>query len=400
MVLGELLYQDDGSYGKIGVVLIFGAIMGIICPLLLKSLSQKKPLPAAKANNKNRKMGHWVPENFKTPKPVAYPDWDIKTTKPLPYRAFKHVYGITMGIRSMKWDEWIELDNEWPTFHAQKLERIEKKGKDVYVTSPEAYPAAMELLSEFREYLPARYPKLFKKTKQGIDILETGEKLRTTEPMLEDPMLVAAKLTQDDLAVMIEGEDGNYYLKAGAIMLAGFWRLKDKVNLPLSAIHTTGDVPKYDQKLKPGMEKFFIRQTCDKPVVRNNYFIQTDDKLAWSSSIGDENKGNVGWYTAPKATDVNQIYFRSERQSVRRLPLSGAAVFTIRTYFVPMVEMCKEDYIPRRLYNGIVSWTDDVKEYRGYDKFADVLLPYLDEEAKKQEARGLTVESEPVSYPY
>ncbi|GMF05385.1 unnamed protein product [[Candida] boidinii] len=135
-------------------------------------------------------------------------------------------------------------------------------------------------------------------------------------------MLMASLMTQDDLAVMVENEEGEYVLKGGSIMLAGFWRLKDKLNLPLTAIHTTGDVPKYNEKLKSGMDKFFMRLTTDKPVVRNNYFLQTDDDVAWSFSIGDEANDVVGWYTAENAKTIDQLYYRSERQSVRRLPLT------------------------------------------------------------------------------
>jgi alpha-1,2-mannosyltransferase len=59
----------------------------------------------------------------------------------------------------------------------------------------------------------------------------------------EDPMEMCARMIQDDLAIMVEKEDGQYYLLAGAILLAGFWRLEDKFGMPLSTIHTSGDVP-------------------------------------------------------------------------------------------------------------------------------------------------------------
>lgn len=148
------------------------------------------------------------------------------------------------------------------------------------------------------------------------------------------------------------------------------------------------------------MNKFFSRLTCDKPVVRNNYFIQLDNELGWSKSIGDEDSDRVGWYTAGEAISPEQLYFRSERQSLRRLPRSGAVVFTIRTYFAPIVEICQEPYIPRRLLNGIESWSDDVREYRGYDKFKDAILPYLAQEAEKQEEKGYIVDTEPSVYPF
>lgn len=361
--------------------------------------------------NKNRKLGHWIPDHsFKTPTPSAYPNWDFNKTQPIPYRAFKHNYKVNMGIRNMNFDDWIQLDNQWGKYHQDKLDRIEAKGTELY-SSGDALEAAYELCEEFRNWLPERYPTLFKKTDLGIDNLQTGESfvfMKEAEPKLGkfsrsdgvDPILIAAKLVQDDLAIMLESETGEYYLKGGAIMLAGFWRLRDKINLPLSAIHTTGDVPKYKTHLKSGMEKFFTRLTCDKPVVRNNYFIQTDDDLPWSRSIGDEDNKVVGWYTAKESVNINDIYFRSERQSLRRLPKTGAVVFTIRTYFIPITEICEEPHIPRRLYDGMLSWSDDVAEYKGYEKYRDVLLPYLLKKAEEQEARGITVEKEPQVYPF
>jgi len=60
---------------------------------------------------------------------------------------------------------------------------------------------------------------------------------------------------------MIEGADGQYYLQAGAVLLAGtrifllflsiapsldnagWWRLEDKIGMPLDTIHTSGNIP-------------------------------------------------------------------------------------------------------------------------------------------------------------
>jgi len=36
------------------------------------------------------------------------------------------------------------------------------------------------------------------------------------------------------------------------------------------------------------MERYFVKMKPETPVLRNNYFIQTDDNLGWSSSIGSE----------------------------------------------------------------------------------------------------------------
>ena len=149
--------------------------------------------------------------------------------------------------------------------------------------------------------------------------LLTGETCDiAARPLAEDPMQMAARMVQDDLAIMIEGDDGQYYLQAGAILLAGFWRLEDKFGMPLSEIHTSGDVPQFREKLEKGMMNFFRRIKPENPVLRNNYFIQVDEELAWSSSIGSEDADGIGWYTAEKNKAIEHHYFRSERQSLRR----------------------------------------------------------------------------------
>ncbi|KAI1383049.1 mannosyl transferase [Hypoxylon trugodes] len=355
--------------------------------------------------NQGREWGKWMPSDFRMPKPDPYPDWSVENTKPLPYRPFRYgpKYNVTMGLRSIKHVDWIELDNHYPRFHADKARRIQERGSKCCRTAPEAYPAALELLEDLVDYLPARYPSLYKRTDVGIENLWSGEKLNIVErPLKEDPMQMSARLVQDDLAIMIERPDSEYYLMAGAVLLPGFWRLEDKYMMRLSDIHTSGDVPQYKEKLEKGMMNFFRRLRPDEMVARNNYFFQVDDNLGWSDSIGDEDAPDASWNTAEKNRALQHHYFRSERQTLRRLPRSGGVVFTIRTYFHPVMEIAEEDYVPGRLASAIRSWGDDVSRYKGKDKYGDVLLEYLDKKHEEQLARGLDIsrEDEVRAYPY
>lgn len=244
---------------------------------------------------------------------------------------------------------------------------------------------------------------MFLKTPTGITNLVTNESFNIVQrPLPEDPMATSARLIQDDLALMIERPDGDYYLLAGAILLPGFWRLQDKFGMRLSEIHTSGDVPQYREKLEKGMMNFFRRLKPEDPVLRNNYFIQVDDNLAWSDSIGPEDSEEVSWNTAQKDKAIEQHFFRSERQSLRRLPRSGAVVFTIRTYFEPITEIVKEPYVPGRLASAIRSWGEDVSRYKGKEKYEGVLLKYLDRKHEEQVAAGLELDKEDDfrSYPF
>ncbi|KAL1310771.1 hypothetical protein AAFC00_001019 [Neodothiora populina] len=396
----------------------------LIQRLVLPAFKSKSPLRTAsrspdpekpttvREKASERPPGVWYPSDWKRPTAKTYPDWSVYETKPLPYRPFRYgpKYNITLGLRSMNWDEWIELDNHYLKYHEDKKRRIAERGEKCFRTAddPKVFDGAVELLEELCGYLPERYPSMFKKTDVGMDNIVTNESFDIRRDVLtcngnkEDPMCMAARMTQDDLAIMFEKEDGQYYLLAGAILLAGFWKLEDKLGMPLSEIHTSGNVPGYKEKLEKGMLNFFRRVKPDGPVQRNNYFIQVDDQLPWSSSIGSEDADDASWATAEADKAIEHHFFRSERQSLRRLPRSGGVVFTIRTYFLPMTEICKEPYVPGRLASAIRSWGEDVSKYKGKEKYKNVLLKYLDEQHEKQVAEGLDLsrEEEVRAYPY
>lgn len=161
------------------------------------------------------------------------------------------------------------MDNHYLKFHADKAKRIIERGGKCSHTDPAAFDGAIELLEEFCGYLPERYPTLYRKTPVGMDNIVTGESFNIIErPLIEDPMQMAARMVQDDLAIMFEKEDGQYYLLAGSILLAGFWRLEDKLGMPLSKIHYEAEVPGYKDKLEKGMTNFFKRVQPNGPVQR------------------------------------------------------------------------------------------------------------------------------------
>lgn len=77
-------------------------------------------------------------------------------------------------------------------------------------------------------------------------------------------------------------------------------------------------------------------------------------------------------------------------------------VFTIRTYFIPVTKMTDEPYVPGRLASGIKSWDEDVAKYKGRARWGDVLIPWLEEQHRRQMEGGLREEDEELvfKYPY
>ncbi|TDL29790.1 hypothetical protein BD410DRAFT_41554 [Rickenella mellea] len=352
-----------------------------------------------------------------------------------------------MGIRSMRWDDWIEIDHELPKYHLIRSERIRTRGDKVVKTLPPrpgvagGSSAAVELVYELSEFLVRKYPQIYKVTRRKAQTEDFGwygdgqiESITilplqvTYELDKEDPLRVATLLTQEDLALMIEGSDGKYYFQAGAITVPGFWRMEDKIGLPLEEIHLTGDVPQYREKLQNSLERFFFKLSVNKPVLRNNYSFQIvrdandpqrtisndPDELAWSdTTIGHEDyydqKGRGPFSDAQQTGKVEfrppgsaeNIRLRTERQGLRRLPRSGAIVFTIRTYIFPITDLAKEPGVPGRMASAIRSWPADVSRYKAKRLYDDVILSYLDESHRKQiEAGVVRADDHSSNYPY
>ncbi|KAI5894354.1 uncharacterized protein SCHCODRAFT_02624432 [Schizophyllum commune H4-8] len=309
-----------------------------------------------------------------------------------------------MGLKSLPHSEWFELDNEYATYQRIRRGRIDSKGRELLriipsdkvgdgavVRGTRIAQGAVELLLATAEYLAQRYPESF--TLDSATRTITNRVLDEThnlppriwaddrsgvlrEVSLEEgeaALRTCALLVPDDLALLTEGADGKYYLQGGAILVPGTWRLREKLGMKLEDIHVEGKVPRYEQALRPSMDRYFARLAVDKPVVRVNYGVQVlptqstaaipaddPDELAWAATtmgeeFPDEDTSKISHdedasrtshddtKNKKPAADLRRhaqtaevrperLRLRVERQTLKRLPGTGIIVFGIRTY--------------------------------------------------------------------
>ena len=180
------------------------------------------------------------------------------------------------------------------------------------------------------------------------------------------------------------------------------------------------------------MERFFRRMPVDKPVIRNNYFVQMVKGRKSVESVvedGEEGCGEVdidpeelGWSTTSNGPEdgfidgdghgagrrvvatpstPSTLRLRTERQTLRRLPRSGAVVFTIRTYIVGVEELGRERGVPGRMASAVRGWPREVGEYKGAGRYREVLVGYLEGCEREQVRRGEVGDGEKVGeYPF
>ncbi|KZP00395.1 hypothetical protein CALVIDRAFT_544076 [Calocera viscosa TUFC12733] len=383
--------------------------------------------PSAKTDI-DRKFGEWAPVPFDFPKFEPLLDYDFEKTLPVPYRPFKWgSYHVTMGIKSLEWEDWMELDNRFGEWHAIKAARAQSRGPKVVRTMlpRPGIPGAREAMYELAEYMCRRYPHIYHVERlpyvegdyswynegqiSTLEILPIGMKYDLTN---DDPIWVAGQISADDIVVMVEGEDGRYYFQAGSVCIAGSWRPDEKCK--------HGHVPQYASRLQLSMQRYFQRLPVDKLVVRHNYSFQLGGSLAWAErGLGDEDAtwrgldpkelgdGFKGFQKPAPANGSDEVYFRSERQALRRLPRSGGALFCIKTILEPIAsyllatKLGAEPGIPGRMASAIRSWPDDVAQYKGKTSYKDAVLDMLDRAHAEQVAQGIIFESDKAStYPF
>lgn len=86
---------------------------------------------------------------------------------------------------------------------------------------------------------------------------------------------------------------------------------------------------------------------------------------------------------------AEDVVMRTERQTLRKLPKSGAVLFTIHTHMVPLSIMAEEPGVPGRLAYAMRHWPEDVAWYKAASLYRDVVLPYLDAKHERQVHDGI-----------
>lgn len=230
-------------------------------------------------------------------------------------------FRLAMGLMPLAPGGWIEIDAHLAHALAAKRALLETRHADVFAALPGAAAPAAELLSLLAAHLPQYHPEIFRRTGDLLDNMVTGERWNVARSPLH-PLDLCGRLVQEDLCVLQE-EGGAYRLIGATLCSPSCWRLADKIGRPLAEVHAP--VPGYAETLERPVDQFFAHLKPGRLTRRLNWTVVEDpapfqpERIASHVPITADNAGAHLW-------------LRVERQTLRRLPASGAVVFTIRTY--------------------------------------------------------------------
>jgi hypothetical protein len=226
---------------------------------------------------------------------------------------------FTIGMNLLDPKDWIEVDAKLPDYLQEKERLLAEDREAVFREEPETRAAQKEVLDLVTAHLPRRFPETYRRDGRFIEILPAGTRVDVEEEG-EAPFVRAARLIQEDLVLMRSGE-GGYRFAAGSVCFPSAWALKDKFGKTLDGLH--GPVPGYADFLAGRVARIFQNLPTDKPAWRMGWSLHNEDKLHHPlGSLWPEGE------LSP--------FVRLERQTLRRLPVSGDILFTIRIHLDPI----------------------------------------------------------------
>lgn len=291
---------------------------------------------------------------------------------PPPYLPFDSgPYRPTMGLRTLASEDWIEITDGLAAELVRKRALLETRHDEVFAALPEAGDASAELLDLLVAHLTNYHSTLYERHGDRLASRLTGESWDLKQTAIH-PLELAGRLVQEDFCVLLS-EGGVHRLVGAALCSPSRWRLAEKLGQPMGSIHEP--VPLYAERLAGPVDRFLAALQPDKLVWRLNWFVHDDPTLfqpARQPSAEPITPANAGAL----------LFLRVERQTLRRLPRSGAIIFTIRTHVTPLDAAIGTAQAASDLAATLRSMSDPVRRYRQFADFEASLLAWLDQRIK------------------
>ena len=237
------------------------------------------------------------------------------------------------GLSPMDPADWFPVDPDYIAQMALRARLVEKRPEIVLAQTPEASLAIVELLTEVLTYLEV-HPRYH--VVRDMVARPDGEGVKI-EPAR--PLETLANLVADDLCLLLPGGDeGEYRLVAAVLCFPSRWLLSEKIGRPLTAIHDP--VPDYDAVLARRVNRVFEAIRPGAPMVRVNWLVHAVAELHLPLGLSDK--------LVAEADPGDGLYLRTERQTLTRLPKTGAVVFGIKTSICPLEVLTPDQAVALR----------------------------------------------------
>ena len=170
------------------------------------------------------------------------------------------------------------------------------------------------------------------------------------------PLYTAARLVADDLCLMEPGSDG-WRLAALSLSAGTYFTAAEALGKSLTALHDP--VPGFADRFLSRVTRIFDNLPPDTILERRNWTVTNEGGLF--APDADAVRARIAGILPEAAGDA--LHVRSERQTLRRLPRTGGALFTIRIWSRSLTEIGAENVLAERF---AAAWRGVSAEFAAY----------------------------------
>ena len=186
------------------------------------------------------------------------------------------------------------------------------------------------------------------------------------------------RLVAEDFCVLVpDAASGEYRLAAAVLCFPSRWLLSEKLGRPLTSIHVP--VPGYAGDLAKRVNRVLEALRPDRPLVRVNWSVHPTPELFLPQSETHKSAD-----TAPEPDA--RFYLRTERQTLVRLPRTGAIAFGIKTSVTPAERLSPPE--ARGLAAALTGLGEGMVAYKGGRARIEAAIAGLSEIACADEGHG------------
>ena len=289
-------------------------------------------------------------------------------------------FRITLGVRALGAAPIAVVDE---TRHADEVrlrERLLAEDHDYrYRGGPGTVPAQWEVVALLLRDLARHHPRFASLSEDGdrwtwVTRLPGGRtafRLGDTGSLPHEPLDWVGRQVVEDLILLSGDAAAGFPVTAGQLCFPNDWSLPDKLGRPLLGVHAP--VPGFARQAGDATLRLLERLRPGRPVWRANWALRATDALDLSPRTGPVPVEHVDAANAGET-----LFVRVERQTLSRLPATGAILFTVHTRSRELGVVAGEPQRARRLLDAIRSMPPEMAGYKGIAPVRDALIEYLE----------------------
>ena len=292
-----------------------------------------------------------------------------------------------LALRPLDPIDWIQIGHDYDHEMDLKSRVMNDHPSTVFAAIEGTEREGAEVLRELTAHLVEHFPEWFESDECTVTNRHRNERF----PIVPDadghwgehPLSIAGRLVQEDLAFLVP-RDGRLVFGGGSVCFPNRWDLTSKLGATMAEVHAP--VARLNEQLADPIDDFFTRLSPERPYWRLGWgVLDTDDPYqAVDGTAADAPEiPRVG-----DPTTGERLFLRVERETLRKFPVTGAVLFTIRTYIRPLSHLAERPEDASRLAEALSALPDDVADYKRVVELSESARTWLTSVARSRNPGG------------